>query len=221
MAPDAQQPVMIVFYLTPTFSLLEFSLAVETLRLANQALGCPAYRWRIASQTGNQVSSSCGVPITTTSTVAEERRYLFNDLRPDMVCICSDDVTVGFAGKTFKSWLLECNIMDVAIGGIGSGSHILAELGILDGKTCSIHWKNVEGFARSFETTSVDPGIYQADEGIWTCAGGSATIDMMLYLVKQDFGEQIMRDVCDRAINLNARDGRTPQKLPFMSYAVD
>jgi transcriptional regulator GlxA family with amidase domain len=67
----------------------------------------------------------------------------------------------------------------------------------------------------------VDPGIYQADEGIWTCAGGSATIDMMLHLVKQDFGEQIMRDVCDRAINLNARDGRTPQKLPFMSYAVD
>ncbi len=34
---------------------------------------------------------------------------------------------------------------------------------------------------------------------------------MMLYLVKQDFGEQIMRDVCDRAINLNARDGRTPR----------
>lgn len=52
MAPDAQQPVMIVFYLAPTFSLFDFSLAVETLRLANQVLGYADHRWRIASETG-------------------------------------------------------------------------------------------------------------------------------------------------------------------------
>lgn len=119
MAPDAQQPVMIVFYLAPTFSLFDFSLAVETLRLANQVLGYADHRWRIASETGVPVRSSCGVPVTSTSSMADEQRYLFNELCPGMVCICSNNVAVGCDIKLSKPWLLSCSNKEVAIGGFG------------------------------------------------------------------------------------------------------
>ncbi|WP_435655489.1 hypothetical protein [Brucella pituitosa] len=84
------------------------------------------------------------------------------------------------------------------------------QLDMLDGKTCAVHWNHVEGFVQQFINVAVDPGIYRANENIWTCAGGSATIGMMLHRVNQYFGGQIVSDVCDLAININARCGNEP-----------
>eukprot|EP01035_Chromulina_nebulosa_P060373 gene60373-82604_t len=39
----------LVFFLVPHFTLLPFSGAIETLRIANRMLGYAAYEWRLAS----------------------------------------------------------------------------------------------------------------------------------------------------------------------------
>lgn len=213
MATKAQQPFMIVFYLATDFSLLEFSLAVETLRLTNEALGYQAYRWRLASENGDKINASCGVELTTSCSIDEEKRNHFNDVGPTMICICSDDVAIGVASSALKSWLFECRNRDIKLGAVGSGSHLLAQSGILDGKKCAVHWRNVENFVQQFITTVVDPGIFRNDDTIWTCAGGTATIDMMLHLVEQDFGKEIIRAICDRAVKADVRCGNKTQHL--------
>lgn len=105
-----------------------------------------------------------------------------------MDCICSNNVAVDCDIKISKPWLLSCRNNEVAIGRFGRSFHVLVQLGMLDGKTCAVHWNHVEGFVQQFINVAVDPGIYRANENIWTCAGGSATIGMMLHRVNQDFG---------------------------------
>ena len=51
------------FYITPEFTMLAFTTALETLRLANQVLGHDKYAWRIVSADGNPVRASSGLQL--------------------------------------------------------------------------------------------------------------------------------------------------------------
>ncbi|TIQ40686.1 MAG: GlxA family transcriptional regulator, partial [Mesorhizobium sp.] len=48
-------------YLELGFSLQAFSSAVEALRLANEVLESEIYAWRVVSDDGHPVRSSCGL----------------------------------------------------------------------------------------------------------------------------------------------------------------
>ena len=78
----------LVFFLVPNFSMLPFSAAIETLRIANRMLGYEAYTWRLASTDGQQVLSSSGIGIEVNSSLADERKYLGGENRPSMVLVC-------------------------------------------------------------------------------------------------------------------------------------
>jgi transcriptional regulator GlxA family with amidase domain len=65
-----------------------------------------------------------------------------------------------------------------------TGSFLLAETGILAGKTATTHWASVERMAQTYTMVHVRSDARFVDEGdIVTSAGISAGIDMSLYLV--------------------------------------
>ena len=66
----------LVFFMVPQFTMLPFSAAIDTLRIANRMLGYQAYTWRLTSVDGNKVYSSCGIDVEANSSLAEERRHL-------------------------------------------------------------------------------------------------------------------------------------------------
>ena len=66
IAPMSKAPTKkrsLVFFLVPHFTMLPFSAAIETLRIANRMLGYSAYTWRLASADGEKVYSSSGIGI--------------------------------------------------------------------------------------------------------------------------------------------------------------
>jgi transcriptional regulator GlxA family with amidase domain len=69
-----------------------------------------------------------------------------------------------------------------------SGSLLLAQTGLLDGKNCTTHWRRKEQLQR-FNVT-VKNERYIQDEKFITSAGVSAGIDMALYLVSKIAGDQ-------------------------------
>jgi transcriptional regulator GlxA family with amidase domain len=69
-----------------------------------------------------------------------------------------------------------------------SGSLLLAQTGLLDGKICTTHWRRKEQL-RSFNVTVMDERYIQDGKFI-TSAGVSAGIDMALYLVSKIAGDQ-------------------------------
>lgn len=205
----------LVFFLIPEFTLLPFAAAVETLRIANRMLGYQAYDWRLASADGQKVHSSSGIGLEVDSSLADERRNLGGELRPNMVLICSGINVESFSNKSVFAFLRETYNRGVAVGSLCTGAHVLAQAGLLNGKRCAIHWENLPGFSEAFPQAEVYADLYEVDGNLYTCAGGTASLDMMLNLIGQDFGETLVNRVCEQQLTDRVRNPHDRQRLPL------
>lgn len=205
----------IVFFLVPQFTMLPFMAAVETLRIANRMLGYQAYEWRLTSGDGQKVQSSSGIWLDADTSLADERRNTSSDTRPNMVLICSGIDIELYSNKSVNAWLREAHNRGIAVGSLCTGAHVLAQAGLLNGKRCAIHWENLPGFAETFPQVEVYADLYEVDGNIYTCAGGTASLDMMLNLIGQDFGENLVNRVCEQQLTDRVRSPRDRQRLPL------
>lgn len=204
-----------VFYLLPEFTLLAFASAVETLRLANAILGYDAYAWRIASGDGGPAKASCGLSLHADTTMDAERIAAASHARPFMVVVCGGRNVERYVNKTADAWLRECRANGVAVASLCTGAHVLAEARLLDDRRCVIHWENYPSFTERFLGAEVRTGLFEIDGAIHTCAGGAASFDMMLHIVRQDFGEAVAFGVCEQAIVDRIRNAGDLQRTPF------
>ncbi len=75
-----------------------------------------------------------------------------------------------------------------------TGAFLLAKAGVLDGKTATTHWEDVDDFRKSFPGVLVDSAVRWVEQGnVVTSAGISAGIDMSLHLVERLAGESLAR----------------------------
>ncbi|MBI1619159.1 GlxA family transcriptional regulator [Aquamicrobium sp. cd-1] len=205
----------IVFFLTPEFTMIAFATALEPLRSANRMLGYEAYRWRLASVDGQPVRASNGVECGVDTSLEEERRRMSGEGRPSMVIVCSGLNVENYRQKSVYAWLREEYNRGVAIGGLCTGAHILAQAGLLSGKRCAIHWENLPGFAEAFPKVNVYADLFEVDGNIYTCAGGTAALDMMLKLIGEDFDDNLVNRVCEQVLTDRVRSPSDRQRLPL------
>ena len=196
---------------------MSYSLSIEILRLTNYVLGYEAYQWRTVAPDDCKewVMASCGSLVGTNSSHAGERQKLFTSDRPHMVVLCADRMSDEGSTKGLEVWLRQCRRHDIQIAALGTGSFVLARAGLLSQKSCAVHWEDSPGFTESFLDVDVVAGIYHVDNGIWTCGGGSASLDMMLHLVRTDLGEAIVEKVCEQALVDRGRSAAERQRVPF------
>jgi len=221
---EAEPKRFFVFYLLPEFTLLAFSCAVEALRLANHVLGRPVYDWRLIADRAEGVQASCGVSMSVDSTVAVERASLQAKgkitRQPAMIIACAGLHLERYTTRAGAAWLRECHQRGAAVIGLCSGATLLAHAGLLDDKKCVIHWENLPGFSEQFQRISVKTGLFESDRNIHTCAGGTASFDMMVHIIRNDFGDDVATRVCEQAIVARIRTGEDRQRLPFVKQPV-
>ncbi len=105
---------------------------------------------------------------------------------------------------------------------ICSGVFVLAYAGILDGMRVTTHWRYAERLAESFSSIEVDASSLYIDEGqILTSAGSAAGIDMLLHLVRSDFGPGVANSVAQRLVMAPHREGGQSQFVPRPVPAVE
>jgi transcriptional regulator GlxA family with amidase domain len=205
----------IVFFIVPDFTMLPFTASIEPLRAANRMLGYEAYSWRLCSIDGKPVRASNGIEVAVNTSVEDERRLLSGNGRPNMVFVCSGLNVEAYRNKQAFGWLREEYNKGVAVGGMCTGAHILAEAGLLSGKRIAIHWENIPGFTERFPKTEVFADLFEIDGKIHTCAGGTASLDMMLQLIGQDHGDGIVNRVCEMVLTDRVRSPKDRQRLPL------
>ncbi|WP_229705820.1 helix-turn-helix domain-containing protein [Micromonospora sonchi] len=77
------------------------------------------------------------------------------------------------------------------IAAICSGAFALAQAGLLDGRRATTHWVHAADLAREHPAVQVDPAVLYVDEGnVLTSAGLAAGLDLCLYLLGLDHGQQ-------------------------------
>lgn len=89
-------------------------------------------------------------------------------------------------------WLKDRFLDGAHIATICSGAFVLAETGLLNGKTATTHWVFADQFKRRYPQIELKVERMITDEGDLFCSGGyGAAIDLSLYLVEKYCGHEV------------------------------
>lgn len=113
------------------------------------------------------------------------------------------------------AWLQERYARGAHIATICSGAFVLAETGLLDGKSATTHWAFAERFKQRYPRINLKSERLITDEGDLFCSGGfNAGVDLSLYLVEKYCGHEV---ALQSAKSMISEMGRTTQ-APFTVF---
>jgi len=205
-ARPKELPQDIGFLLVPLFSMIAFVSALEPLRLANRASGRQLYRWRVFSPDGRPVTASNGLEIRPEGALDELMDF-------STVVVCSGIDAHKFHDRATLTVLRKLDRKGADIGALCTASHILAQAGLLDGYRCTIHWENLAGFAEEFPEIDITTELFEIDRSRFTCAGGTAALDMMLNLIGGQHGAELAAQVSEQFMHERIRDRHDHQRM--------
>ncbi|MCI0685871.1 MAG: helix-turn-helix domain-containing protein [Sporichthyaceae bacterium] len=99
--------------------------------------------------------------------------------------------------------------------GFCNGTMLLAAAGLLDGKRATTHWRVADRLADRYPKVKLDPAVLYVDEGrVLTGAGGSAGVDVCLYLLRREYGAKVAASIARDIVVPPHRDGGQAQYIP-------
>ena len=203
---DRDQPIRIGFYLARGFSIVPFINAVDPLRMTNKLSGRRLFDWSFISQDGQPVEAINGMTIMVDRALKDAGDY------PNVIC-CVEFEPIIRVRRPVKNWLRLLARRGAHLGALGAGSLYLAEAGLLDGYRSTIHWLYLEGLAERFPMTTVTRNVFEVDRDRFTCAGGTAAMDMVLHFIGLHFGHTLATDVSDQFIIGGIREASAQQRI--------
>lgn len=204
-APDIRAE-RYVFLLLEKFTFIAFASAIEPLRLANRIAGRRLYEWRVASPSGDAIAASNGIEVRADLGLGEIGRDA------TIIVVGGADVKQA-ATRPVLNWLRRESRRARAVGAICTGAHVMARAGLLDGRRCTIHWENREGFAEDFPEIELLPNVFVIDRDRYTAAGGTASADLVLRLISRQHGTDLANLVADQIIHTQIRSEGDRQRL--------
>jgi AraC family transcriptional activator FtrA len=97
---------------------------------------------------------------------------------------------------------------------ICTGAYVLAYAGLLDGRRATTHWHFIDEMAQRFPAIELVPDVLYVEDGSFvTSAGSAAGLDMMLHLVRSDYGPEVANRVAQRLVVPAHRDGAQAQRV--------
>lgn len=187
--------------------LMDISGPLQAFNDATFDDGRPAYQVCLASEDGATITTDTGVRLETVP---------LNDAVAGGV----DTLLVsggGFrlppaASASLRACLAEHVDRPRRLGSICTGAFVLAELGILDGRRATTHWAFADQLDREYPAITVDADAIFVTEGrIWTSAGVSAGIDMVLAMIADDLGHETALNVARSMVLFLKRPGGQSQ----------
>lgn len=108
-------------------------------------------------------------------------------------------------------WLKDRYRRGAHIASICTGAFVLAETGLLDGKTATTHWGFANQFRKRYPRIELKPERLITDEGDLFCSGGyNAGIDLSLYLVEKYCGHEVALQSSKSVISEIGRTSQAP-----------
>lgn len=129
------------------------------------------------------------------------------------VFVCAGIDPHLFHDKATFSWLRQLVRHGSRIGGLCTGSHVLARAGLLNGYRCTIHWENLAGFSEEFPDADVSTRLFEINRDRLTCCGGTASLDLMLHLIAERHGHDLSTAVAEQFIHAGGHDPGDPQRM--------
>lgn len=208
MIGSPESTTRIGFYLVPQFSMLAFSSALEVLRMANQLSGQTLYRWTIISSDGQSVVSSNGIVFSVSHGAQTRERY-------DAVFICSGLNVHLVQDDIGMQWFRQLDRQGTVLGAICTGTYLLARADLLNDHRCTIHWENLAAAREEFPNLVISAELFEIDRKRYTCAGGTAPLDMLLSEIRNQHGTNLATRISEQFMCERIRDKNDRQRVPL------
>ncbi|MEZ5782403.1 MAG: GlxA family transcriptional regulator [Rhizobiaceae bacterium] len=189
---DNLDPLHVGVILVPDFSLMSFSSLTEPLRGANRMDRDEPYRWTNLSVDGGVIQSSTGLAVPT--------QPLDDRAEFDIVVVCGGHSDETFGDRRLSEYLRRMDRRRIRLGSVSTGSFVLADAGLLDGRRCTTHWGYIDTLRASCSRAEVCDEIYVVDGRVFTCAGGLAAMDAMLDIIRERHGNEFSSMVAENFI---------------------
>jgi transcriptional regulator GlxA family with amidase domain len=198
-------PERIGFLLVSGFSAMAFFSAIEPLRVANRLAGRSLYEWRIYALHADPVEASNGMRLVPDLPFGAER--------PPTLIVCAGFNPERAESKSTLATLRRFARAGVRLGALDTGAHVLAKAGLLDGFRVSIHWEAAPAFREEFPNIEVTGELFEMQDGIFTCAGGTAALDLMLAVIGAQHGLGLACAISEQFIHDRIRTSRDHQRM--------
>lgn len=192
--------------LFPGFQMLAYVLATETLRLANKSAAKQLFTWQTLTATNAEVRASNG------ALTAPDSHDWVGAERPDLVLLCAGYHPLAHVTPRVRAYLRRARQAGGVIGGVDTGSIILAYLGLLDGYQAVLHHEAEAEFRARWPDIHVSGQIYRLDRDRLTAAGGTATADALLAWIARDVSLDIATATAIGMSHGMIRNSNEPQR---------
>ncbi|MDX7953878.1 helix-turn-helix domain-containing protein [Lichenihabitans sp. Uapishka_5] len=192
----------IAFFLSPGFQMLDLAGPLCAFQSAMLTTEAKAYDLRTLSVEGGLVASNSGVGTTTQPAgidAADTLIMVGGDIAPMLDAQQTNAFRVAASGAR-------------RVASVCTGAFMLAELGLLNGRTATTHWQQVARLQRDYPRVRVEGDrIFVADGWAWTSAGISAGIDLALAIIEADLGLAASQSVARDLVVYHRRSGGQSQ----------
>ncbi|BBC33089.1 AraC family transcriptional regulator [Streptomyces graminofaciens] len=186
----------------------ELGVVCEVFGLDRSDEGLPVYDFAVTSAEGPTLSTHAGFTISTP--------YGLDRLE-------EADLIVVPAGESFVRRIYPADLLDslrraadrgARVLSVCSGVFVLGAAGLLDGRRCTVHWKQADELTRQYPRAIVEPDVLYVDaDPVITSAGTASGIDACLHLVRKEQGPEVANKIARRMIVPPHRDGGQAQYI--------
>lgn len=185
----------------------EFGIVAEIFGLSRPEMGEGWYRYASCAIEPGPLRAHGGFLIQT-----EDNSHLIDEA--DLI------IAPGWKGagvpvpEELVTRLKAAHARGAKLASICSGAFVLAATGLLNGGVAATHWRYAEALGKAHPDIEVDAAsLYREHGRLFTSAGSAAGIDLMIEIVRRDFGPDAANSVARRLVMPAHRSGGQAQFL--------
>jgi len=207
ISKDEGSTVLVTIYAPPDVHMLEIASIRDAFFEANERMrSSDRYDVRLVTQRAEPIRCASGLSILPDGAIGEE-------MEPADTLI-----VVGAYGipdppdDAVKQWLRLHAGRARRYGAVCTGAFHLAAAGLLDGRKVTTHWEFADQLKERYPALTVDAdAIFVRDGPVFTSAGVTSALDLVLSLIEEDHGRALALWVARRLVVFLRRPGSQSQ----------
>ncbi len=192
------------------FSMLSLGAITEPFALWQKENAELAPGIRLIGVSSQSVTSASGVPVTCELTVRELMTAFNRRHAPRAIIACGPTNAQLKTVDLVKALLRRAKRARIQVYGIGQVVRSMADCGVLNGTSVTLHWKSLAAFRESFPLTPPQNSLFTANHKGGTCAGELATLDLTMDMIAKH-EPRIASEICDLLLISRVRKGDCTQ----------
>jgi len=183
---DGTQEIAVLLF--NRFSNYCLANTVEPMRAANDTLGRTAYRWRLLSLDGGPVTSSSGMQLMPDGKLSDvpggDALFILPSYayRTYGTPACLDALRA--AARRFET-----------LAGLDAGSWLLAEAGLLNGYSATIHFDEFDRFSERFPEVTARRERWIVDRDRMSAGGATTAFELVQHLIASTHGAAVSIEI--------------------------